>query len=97
MGAFKKGEKVTTEKPTMEQIAQVADGIGPAISQDIALQTKQAHAAGLKVHPYTLRIDDLPKWAKSTEEVLHLLFDEAKVDGLFSDFPDVVVQWLRKK
>jgi glycerophosphoryl diester phosphodiesterase len=97
MGAFKKGEKVATEKPTMEQIAQVADGIGPAISADIAEQTKLAHAAGLKVHPYTLRVDDLPKWAKSTDEVLHLLFDEAKVDGLFSDFPDVVVQWLRKQ
>lgn len=97
MGSFKKGEKVTTEKPSMEQIVQVADGIGPAISADIAEQTKHAHAAGLKVHPYTLRVDDLPKWAKSTDEVLHLLFDEAKVDGLFSDFPDVAVQWLRKQ
>lgn len=97
MGSFKKGEKVTTEKPSLEQIVQVADGIGPAISQEIASQSKQAHAAGLKVHPYTLRIDDLPKWANSTDEVLHLLFDEAKVDGLFSDFPDVAVKWLLKK
>jgi len=97
MGAFKKGEKAATEKPTMEQIAQVADGIGPAISADIAEQTRLAHGVGLKVHPYTLRTDDLPKWAKSTEDVLRLLFDEAKVDGLFSDFPDVVLHWLRKK
>jgi len=93
-GAFKKGEKAGDGKPTFEQIAKVADGIGPAISPDIALQALQAHAAGLKVHPYTLRIDDLPKWAGSTDDLLHFLFDEAKVDGLFTDFPDVVVEWL---
>ena len=96
MGAFKKGEKVTTEKPSLEQVAQVADGIGPAISQDTEEQTMQAHALGLKVHPYTLRIDDLPKWATSVDQVLELLFGRAKVDGLFSDFPDVVLKWLRE-
>ncbi|MBX7209694.1 MAG: glycerophosphodiester phosphodiesterase [Verrucomicrobiaceae bacterium] len=92
MGSFKKGEKVTNEKPSLAEIAKVADGIGPAISADIVDVVAQAHAAGLQVHPYTLRIDDLPKWAKSTEELLHLLFDVAKVDGLFSDFPDVAVR-----
>lgn len=94
MGAFKKGEKVSTERPTFTQIAKVADGIGPAISADIAQIAAEAHAAGLIVHPYTLRIDDLPKWSTSTEELLHLLFEDAKADGLFSDFPDVVVKWL---
>ena len=77
---------------SLAEIAKVADGIGPAISADIVDVVAQAHAAGLQVHPYTLRIDDLPKWAKSTEELLHLLFDVAKVDGLFSDFPDVAVR-----
>ena len=97
MGAFKKGEKVTNEKtPPLAEIAKVADGIGPAISADMADVVKQAHAAGLAVHPYTLRIDDLPKWAKSADELLHLLFDEAKVDGLFTDFPDVAVSFLRQ-
>lgn len=95
MGAFKKGEKVTNEKPSLQEIAKVADGIGPAISADIVDVVSQAHAAGLQVHPYTLRIDDLPKWSQSTEQLLHLLFDEAKVDGLFSDFPDVAVRYLR--
>lgn len=94
MGAFKKGEKVSTERPTFTKIAEVADGIGPAISADIAQIAAEAHAAGLIVHPFTLRIDDLPKWSTSTEELLHLLFEDAKADGLFSDFPDVVVKWL---
>ena len=74
----------------------MADGIGPAISQGIEVQTMQAHALGLKVHPYTLRTDDLPKWATSVDQVLELLFGRAKVDGLFSDFPDVVLKWLRE-
>lgn len=89
MGVFKKGEKVTSEKPTLAQIAEVADGIGPSITSNLAEVAAEAHAAGLLIHPYTLRVDDLPKWAKSTEEVLHLLLDEAKVDGFFTDFPDV--------
>ena len=97
MGAFKKGEKVTTERPTMEQVAHVADGIGPAISQDIEVLTQLAHAQGLKVHAYTFRRDDLPKWAMSQDEVLDLLIHRAKVDGLFTDFPDMVVKWLRER
>lgn len=94
MGSFKKGEKVETEKATLADVASVADGIGPSISPDIVRLAMEAHEAGLIVHPYTLRIDDLPKWTKSTDELLHTLFDEAKVDGLFTDFPDVVVKWL---
>ena len=96
MGAFRKGEKVESEKLSLEQIAKVADGIGPAIRSGIVQLTTEAHAAGLLVHPYTLRIDDLPKWPPSTEALLHTLFDDAKVDGLFTDFPDVVIKSRRK-
>lgn len=81
----------------MEQVALVADGIGPAISQDIEVLTQLAHAQGLKVHAYTFRRDDLPKWAMSQDEVLDLLIHRAKVDGLFTDFPDMVVKWLRER
>jgi glycerophosphoryl diester phosphodiesterase len=99
IGAAKKGDKVeklASENPNLAQIAQIADGIGPPISSDIVKITQEAHAAGLLVHPYTLRIDDLPKWTQSTDDLLHLLFAEAQVDGLFSDFPDVLATWLRK-
>jgi glycerophosphoryl diester phosphodiesterase len=27
---------------------------------------------------------------------MRLLFDEAKVDALFTDFPDVTLDWLKK-
>ncbi len=100
------GGKAPTSPADLAEIAKVADGIGPAIGmvvtgkspadRHITSLVKDAHAAKLAVHPYTLRIDELPKCAATPEELLHALFDEAGVDGLFSDFPDVVVKWLHR-
>jgi len=87
----------------LAELAKVADGIGPAIHQVLNEAGKptplvsEAHAAGLKVHPYTLRADDLPGFATSPDEVHRALFSEAKVDGLFSDFPDLTVRWLQSR
>lgn len=94
LNAPKKGEDVAAK---FTEYATVADGIGPAISDNIVAIATKAHAAKLFVHPYTLRIDDLPKWTKSTDALLHTLFDEAQVEGLFTDFPDVVVKYLQTK
>ncbi|MES2595249.1 MAG: glycerophosphodiester phosphodiesterase [Verrucomicrobiota bacterium] len=83
----------------LAQVAKVADGIGPdiklVIAPDRKLTTlvKDAHALGLKVHPYTLRVDALPKFAESADDLLTLLFGKAGVDGLFSDFPDIALNW----
>ncbi|MFZ4594349.1 MAG: glycerophosphodiester phosphodiesterase [Verrucomicrobiaceae bacterium] len=90
-GAFKMGEAIEAR---LKESATVADGIGPPIGEDIVALSGQAHALKLLVHPYTLRVDDLPKWTPSTEALLDTLFNKAKVDGLFTDFPDVVVRWL---
>lgn len=49
------------------------------------------------MQPYTLRVDDLPKFAKSADDLLNLLFNKAGVDGLFSDFPDVGIKWLERQ
>ena len=54
-----------------------------------------AHASGLLVHPYTLRRDELPKGINSFTELLDILIYQAGVDGLFTDFPDIVVDFLR--
>lgn len=84
----------------LKDLAQVADGIGPAIHQVLDTAgtptslVADAHAVGLKVHPYTLRADELPTFASTPDEVHQALFDSAKVDGLFSDFPDLTVRWL---
>ncbi len=86
------------------EIAKVADGIGPTLAAIVAGKSKadrkvtglvkDAHAAHLVLHPYTLRADELPKFSDSMEDAMQVLFVEAGIDGLFSDFPDVVVRWL---
>ena len=86
----------------LKQIAEVAQGIGPWIPQLIDLDTltptgliKNAHKAGLDVHPYTFRKDALPK-NLSSEQTLSLLFEKLKVNGLFTDFTDTVTLYLNK-
>lgn len=80
----------------LEELAEWVDGIGPAMGdvvkgdapgeRTIAGLVRDAHAAGLEVHPYTARADELPKWAGSYGEVVAAL-REAGVDGYFTDFP----------
>jgi glycerophosphoryl diester phosphodiesterase len=47
-----------------------------------------AQAAGLKVHVYTLRADDLPEGVTSYQQLKDWLL-ELGVDGVFTDFPDL--------
>lgn len=96
----------SSDKTPLAEVARIADGIGPPIGsivtgkrpaeRKLTQLVSDAHKAGLKVHPYTLRIDDLPKSVASAEDLLGLLVNEAEIDGLFTDFPDVMVQWLAK-
>jgi glycerophosphoryl diester phosphodiesterase len=81
-------------------IAEYADAIGPRIEHVLnndgaTTLAKLAHEHQLGVHPYSFRIDALPDFADDPQDLLNGLFDTAKVDGLFTDFPDVVVQHLR--
>jgi len=55
-----------------------------------------AQRAQLKVHPYTLRADQLPEWAGDMQIALKAIFDDAGIDGIFTDFPDQVVQYLAR-
>ena len=86
----------------LAELAQLVDGIGPPISSYVTGKTPaerkvtdlaaRARKAGLKSHPYTLRADELPKCVSSVDELLSALFTEAKVDGLFTDFPDLCIK-----
>ena len=80
---------------------RTVDGIGPWVNRlyrvrhrDGRIQesglVSRAHAAGLAVHPYTFRQDDLPPGFESFRELLKFVIDELSVDGLFTDFPDLV-------
>jgi len=56
---------------------------------------KRAHDLGLKVHPYTYRKDAHPGF-DSFEELLRVSFEQLDVDGVFTDFPDLVGKYLKR-
>jgi glycerophosphoryl diester phosphodiesterase len=111
MGGGQKGEDGTDfehlRSPAgLAELAKIADGIGPALGsiftgkspaqRQLTDLVKHAHAAGLLVHPFTVRFDEMPAWVASAEELHRVLFEDAKVDGVFTDFPDVTVQARRR-
>ncbi len=84
----------------LTQLKGIADGIGPWLPQLYALAPdgtvmashliEEAHALGLRVHPYTLRADALPEGFDSMESVARWLV-ALECDGIFTDFPDRTV------
>ena len=95
-------------KDGLTAIAKVADGIGPSMSHvvtgvDAGGRTMltdlvaNAHASGLAVHPYTFRADALPAYASSLEDAFRIFLLDAGVDGVFTDFPDRAVAFLRAR
>lgn len=96
------------EPGAMKEIAKYADGIGPQYPMLIAngsvkgnvtftLMVKEAHENGLQVHPYTLRADLIPDYAKDMTDLLDIMYRQAGVDGVFSDFPDLAVNYLKSQ
>ena len=97
----------------LKAIARYAAGIGPEKSQIIPRNAAgnltsptrlvpDAHAAGLKVHPYTFRAENsfLPTDLRSSDdpqargdlETEIRAFLDAGIDGLFIDQPDIAVK-----
>ena len=78
----------------LETLAAYADGVGPFKWMVIDPLTgaptgyaQQARALGLEVHPWTLRDDDLPRWAATPEAEIRAVMD-AGATGFFTDFPE---------
>jgi glycerophosphoryl diester phosphodiesterase len=81
------------------KVATYAAGIGPSLellatrTDDGGLRStglvEQARAKGLKVHPYTVRRETQPRWSGSLKETHRVLVNELRVDGFFTDFPDL--------
>jgi glycerophosphoryl diester phosphodiesterase len=85
----------------LARVALYADAIGPSYKQLVAAQSfplrksalaETAKRAGLKMHPYTFRRDDLPPYAADLEELLRAFFEDIEVDGVFCDQPDIAVR-----
>ncbi|MDP3518352.1 MAG: glycerophosphodiester phosphodiesterase [Pseudohongiella sp.] len=94
----------------MQELAKFADGIGPEkgmiISGDstpdnimISTLVSDAHQAGMQVHPYTFRADtgQVPAYARDFDHLLELFYVNAGVDGVFTDFPDRAVNFVKNQ
>lgn len=91
------GSASMLDKKGLDDIATFANGIGPSknlIERDPNIVT-EAHKRGLQVHPYTFRADAYSKRNyESFEKELETFYTTYKVDGVFTDFPDLVVKFL---
>jgi glycerophosphoryl diester phosphodiesterase len=92
----------------LAKVAEYAQAIGPGLNHLVngtdhagkpiaSTLVKSAHELGLKVHPYTMRVEEVPTFVDNFDDLLHYLFDEAQVDGIFTDFPDRAVSILRER
>ena len=81
----------------LERLSGIVDGIGPWFSQLYVSDegprssgiVESAREKGLKVHPYTFRADELPEGFSDFWQLLEFAIKDLKVDGLFTDFPDL--------
>ncbi|MEX1221104.1 MAG: glycerophosphodiester phosphodiesterase family protein [Idiomarina sp.] len=69
-------------------LPHVISGVNEQGEPEYTDLVKNAHKAGLKVHVYTLRADDLPDFAPDYETLRTWLLD-AGIDGYFTDAPDL--------
>lgn len=91
----------------MDEVARYADSIGPWLNQ-IVTDNKEgsppaftklvdwAHERKMEVHPYTFRSDALPSYVQSFDELLELFYVKMGVNGVFTDFPDRALAYLKR-
>ncbi len=95
------------EDGAFDQLARVADGLGPSMHMIVEKDSSaadirrtgliaMAHAAGMEVHPYTFRRDagTIPAYARDFDDLLDIFLNQVGVDGVFTDFPDLVVKFI---
>jgi len=94
------------DEKRLEEFSKYANGIAPWIQQiikgknddgtwKISDLVSRSHQLNLKVHAYTFRADQIGEF-NSFEELLNIALNEAKIDGVFTDFPDKVVEFTSK-
>jgi len=89
----------------LDEIPRYADGIAPDMelvydgqeetgARPVSALVNQAHSRGMFVHPYNVRADVLPEYARSLQDLLEIFYFRIGVDGLFTDFPDRAIRFL---
>ncbi len=97
------------EKDGASKISKYADGIGPwypmlvkpeSTKENIMItdMVKEAHKYKMAVHPYTFRAEanQIPVYADNFNEYLNIFYNIVDVDGVFTDFPDKALLFLKK-
>ncbi|MEZ4859609.1 MAG: glycerophosphodiester phosphodiesterase [Flavobacteriaceae bacterium] len=85
------------EIDAIPQFAVYADGLGPWITllpEGRLMNLAKEHK--LKVHAYTLRKDQL-EGNQTFEAILEKVLYEYEVDGVFTDHPDAVIQYIKTR
>ena len=93
----------------MAKVAEYAQGIGPWFPMLVqpdnnngikaSVMQQEAKMAGLFIHPYTFRKDPghIPPFAKDFNDFMAIYYDKLDVDGIFTDFPDLAVKYLKNR
>ncbi len=92
----------------MDAVARYADHIGPWMNHIVVDEgrgkapsftqlVEWAHDLNMEVHTYTFRADAMPSYAASFDDLLDIFFSRAGVDGIFTDFPDLAIDFLRSR
>jgi len=105
LGRFARTYADLAKPEGLKDIAAYAQGVGPTKNLIVPRDAegrllaptsfvRDAHAAGLVVHPWTFRNEDffLPKEMHGNPAAEYSLFLSLGIDGLFSDFPDAAVR-----
>ena len=93
------------DERSLKEYATYANGVGPWYKQLIKGRdsegnwqstkfVKDAHELGLVVHAYTFRADDLGDF-NSFNDLLDFGINTLELDGIFTDFPDKAVDFMR--
>jgi len=91
-------------KDGLSKWAHYIDGVGPYLPQIVRVKRNKLidtgyvdiiKSLGLVVHPYTHRTDDFIQRKVGEKKLLEFLFQELKVDGIFSDFGNIALKYTR--
>ena len=93
----------------MKEIAKYADGVGPGWYMLIddknskvgnivyTPMVKDIATTKMELHPYTVRKDALPDFFTDVNQMYDALLNKAGATGVFTDFPDLGVQFLENQ
>lgn len=92
----------------LRELARSVDAIGPWLGHVVTTGgidgepvstglVSAAHQAGLAVHPYTFRKEQLAPGFHSLQEMVAWFVEKLSIDGLFTDFPDLALDALGRR